>query len=120
MLGLEKRAVKMVMHEQLALIILAAKWKIYVNNQLGQGTCLYQILCSIRYMIEIQKLIAARKNRVVNHNKVWGKIENYLTLKKNQINYIVSSSHNPNNHQISHFPILYSRQLSDLMNFDQQ
>ena len=77
--GVEKRAVKLVMHDQLALIILAAKWKIYVNNQLGQGTCLYQILYAIHYMIEILKLIAARRKRVVNHNELWGEIENDLT-----------------------------------------
>jgi hypothetical protein len=79
MIGLEQRAIKLNMHDQLALIIMATKWTIYANNQLGQNTCLYQILCIIRNTIEIQKLIAARKDRVLNHNKVWGEIENYLT-----------------------------------------
>jgi hypothetical protein len=80
MLGLEKkRATKLVMHEQLAQIILAVKWTIYVNNQLGEKTCFYQILCSIQNMIEIQRLIAARKQKITNHNLIWGEIENYLT-----------------------------------------
>jgi hypothetical protein len=79
MIGLEQRAIKLKMQDQLALIIMATKWKIYANNQLGQNTCLYQILCTIRNMIEIQKLIAARKEKVFYHNKIWGEIENYLT-----------------------------------------
>jgi hypothetical protein len=80
MLGLEERANKLIkMHEQLAQVLMAAKWQIYANNQLGQTTCFYQILCSIRSMIEIQKLIAARKQKVAKHNQLWGEIEDYLT-----------------------------------------
>jgi hypothetical protein len=79
MIGLENRAIKLKMHEQLGKILLAAKWKLYVNNQLGQDTCFYQIMCAIRSMIEIQKLIAERKQKVENHNEVWGQIEDYLT-----------------------------------------
>jgi hypothetical protein len=79
MLGLEKRAIKLNMHEQLAEIILVAKWKIYTNNQLGQNTCFYQILCSIGNMIVVQKFIAARKQKVAKHDQLWGEIEDYLT-----------------------------------------
>ena len=78
-IGLEQRAGKLKMHDQLALIILATKWKIYTNNQLGQATCLYQILCAVRNMIQIQKLIATRKQKAATHNQTWGQIEDYLT-----------------------------------------
>jgi hypothetical protein len=78
-LGLEERANKLRMHEQLAQIIMAVKWRIYANNQSGETTCFYHILCSIRSMIEIQRLISARKQKVAKHNQLWGEIEDYLT-----------------------------------------
>jgi hypothetical protein len=58
---------------QLSQIILCTKWQIYANKLMGQSTCLYQILCAIRNMINIQKLIASKKD------KMWGDIESYLT-----------------------------------------
>jgi hypothetical protein len=67
------------MHDQLNQIIMATKWRIYANKLMGQGTCLYQILCAIRNMLNVTKLIAAKNERIQNYTKVWGEIESYLT-----------------------------------------
>jgi exonuclease III len=67
------------MHEQWNLIIMATKWRIYANKIMGQSTCLYQILCAIRNMLNINKLIANKIGRVENYTKMWGDIESYLT-----------------------------------------
>jgi hypothetical protein len=58
---------------------MAIKWRVHANKQLGTETCLYQILCSIRNMISIQKLIATRKEKGDKHDEIWGEIESYLT-----------------------------------------
>jgi hypothetical protein len=67
------------MKVQLDEILLVVKWKIYANKQMGENTCFYQILCSIRNMISIQKLIATRKEKGDKHEEIWGEIEGYLT-----------------------------------------
>jgi hypothetical protein len=79
LIGLEQRPVKIEMAYQLEEIIMAIKWRIHANKQLGTETCLYQILCSIRKMITIQKLIAMQRHTNVKHDIIWGKIEDYLT-----------------------------------------
>jgi hypothetical protein len=78
-IGLEQRPYKISMKPQLDEIILAVKWRIHANKQLGENTCFYHILCSIRYMINIQKLIAMRKNKDNQFNIDWGEIADYLT-----------------------------------------
>jgi hypothetical protein len=78
-LGLEQRQDKIAMKTQLDEIILAVKWRIHANKQLGEDTCFYHILCSIRNMINIQKLIAMRKNKDNQFNIDWGEIADYLT-----------------------------------------
>jgi hypothetical protein len=78
-LGLEPRPGKIAKKTQLDDILLAVKWRIYANKQLGEDTCFYQILCSIRNMIYIQKLIARRKNKDDEHSAIWGEISDYLT-----------------------------------------
>jgi hypothetical protein len=79
LLGLEKRTNGIEMAYQLEEIIMATKWRIHANKQLGTETCFYQILCSVRNMITIQKLIAMRKQNDAKHDIIWGKIEDYLT-----------------------------------------
>ena len=78
-IGLRQRTYKVVMKSQLDDIIIATKWKIYANKQMGVNTCFYQILCNIRTMIEIQKLIFKRKENDRKHAEVWGKIQDHLT-----------------------------------------
>ena len=78
-LGLAQRPYKMVMKAQLDDILLAVKWRIYANKQMGENTCFYQILCSIRNTINVLKLISARNNRHSRHEETWGEIENHLT-----------------------------------------
>jgi hypothetical protein len=78
-LGLGKRQNKIVLQPQLDEIMLAVKWRIYATKQMGEDTCFYQILCSIRNMINTQKLIAIRKERGGKHTDILGKIEDYLT-----------------------------------------
>jgi hypothetical protein len=66
-------------HDQLSQIILATKWQIYANKLMGQSTCLYQILCAIRNMLNIHKLIANKNDRMQRYTEMWGDIESYLT-----------------------------------------
>jgi hypothetical protein len=67
------------MHDQLNQIILATKWRIYADKLIGQSTCLYQILCAIRSMLSISRLIASKKGKIQNYTEMWGDIEGYLT-----------------------------------------
>jgi hypothetical protein len=79
MLGLEKRQVKIRMQEQLNEIIMATKWKIHANKQMGENTCLYQILHSINQMINLYELIANRNHKIQKHEEKWRQIKDYLT-----------------------------------------
>jgi hypothetical protein len=78
-LGIEQRPFKLEMKTQLDDIILATKWRIYANKQMGEDIGFYQVLCSIRSMINIQKLIASRRDISGKHDIIWGQIEDYLT-----------------------------------------
>jgi hypothetical protein len=49
--GLEARNIKLKMKNQLDTIILVAKWRIYVNKQLGQKTSFIQIKRDTEQMI---------------------------------------------------------------------
>jgi hypothetical protein len=79
LLGLEQRTEKLAMQSQLDDIIMSVKWKIYANKQLGLDTCLYQVLCTIRSMINIQKIIATNNDKGPKHEEFWGRIEDHLT-----------------------------------------
>jgi hypothetical protein len=79
LLGLEQRPEKLVMQPQLDDIIMAVKWKIHANKQLGLDICLYQILCTIRSMINIQRIIATDKLKGPKHEEIWGNISDHLT-----------------------------------------
>ena len=78
-IGLQNRPIKIAMKTQLDEILLAVKWKIYANKQMGEDLGFYQILCSIRNMISIQNLIAIRRDKGDKHDSIWGEIESYLT-----------------------------------------
>jgi hypothetical protein len=78
-IGIEQRPFKLSMKSNLDDIILATKWRIYANKQMGEEIGFYQVLCSIRSMIYIQKLIASRKDRDDKYEQNWGQIEDYLT-----------------------------------------
>ena len=58
---------------------MTTKWKIHSNNQLGEATCLYQVLHNIRNMLQIQKLIANKNLKMQRYEDKWGSIEEYLT-----------------------------------------
>jgi hypothetical protein len=79
MLGLSHRTETIIMRDQLNEIIMSTKWKIHANNQLGETTCLYQILYNIKYMIQIQQLIANKNSKMAKHDEKWSKIEDFLT-----------------------------------------
>jgi hypothetical protein len=78
-LGLNKRDIKIIKHEQLNKIMMVVKWNIHVNKQLGQTCWLYQILNKIRQMIRIEGLIALNKEQLNKHNDLWTEVEEYLT-----------------------------------------
>jgi hypothetical protein len=71
--GIETRNFKLVMKYQLDTIILAAKWKIYANKQLGQKSDINHIKRAIKQMIETLEFIASRNQRIDKHEEVWGK-----------------------------------------------
>jgi hypothetical protein len=73
-IGLEPRNVKLNMEPQLNIIILAAKWMIYANKQLGQKTKMLHIINGIKQIIETLKYIAGRNQRLMKHEEAWGTI----------------------------------------------
>ena len=79
LLGLAPRTSTLVMQSQLNDIITAIKWNIHANKQLSLDTCLYQILCTIRNMINIQGMIATKNEKGANHERTWGIILDHLT-----------------------------------------
>jgi hypothetical protein len=79
MLGLYRSTEKVVMEDQLNEIIMVTKFKIHANKKLGEETCLYQILHSIRYMLKIHEVIANRNLKMQKHEEKWGLIEDALT-----------------------------------------
>jgi hypothetical protein len=78
-LGLSQRTEKIIMREQLNDIIMTTKWKIHANNQLGETTCLYQILYNIKNMLQIRKLIANKNLKMAKYEDKWSSIEEHLT-----------------------------------------
>jgi hypothetical protein len=78
-LGLKKRNFKIIKQEQLNKIMTLVKWKIHTNKQLGETCWLYQVLSSIRQMIKIEEMIAAKNNKLGIHRATWEEIEDYLT-----------------------------------------
>ena len=79
MIGLEARNEKIIKAEQLNTVILAAKWKIHANKQLGQKTGMYQVLIAIKQTIETLSLIANRNQNGNKHEQFWGEILDHLT-----------------------------------------
>jgi hypothetical protein len=79
MLGMSIGTDKISEINQLNMIILAVKWKIHVNKQLAQKTCMYQVLIAIRQMIDTLGFIACRNHKSNKHEMIWGNILNHLT-----------------------------------------
>ena len=77
-LGLAQRTEKIIMRDQLNEIIMTTKWKIHANNQLGEVTCLYQVLYNIKSMLQIQKLIANKNSKLTIYEEKWSLIEEHL------------------------------------------
>jgi hypothetical protein len=78
-IGLDPRRERLEMEYQLNTIILAAKWKVHANKQMGQPTSFYQILLQIRQNIDTLSLIATKNQRMHMHNQLWDKISDFLT-----------------------------------------
>jgi hypothetical protein len=78
-IGLKKRNFKIIKEEQLNKILMSVKWKLHTNKQQGETICLYQVLNSIRQMIMIEEMIAAKNNKINFHNQTWEEILDYLT-----------------------------------------
>ena len=55
------------------------KWKIHTNKQSGEICWLYQVLNSIRQMIRIEAMIAAKNNKLNSHHNMWDEVNDYLT-----------------------------------------
>jgi hypothetical protein len=79
MLGLSPRLEKIEMEYQLNNIILATKWKIHANKQLGLTTCFYQVLLQVRHLIDTLDFIADRNGKTDKHLQLWEKILIALT-----------------------------------------
>jgi exonuclease III len=78
-IGLSQRTEKIIMRDQLNEIIMTTKWKIHANNQLGEKTCLYQILYNIKNMLQTQKCIANKNSQMTKYDIKWSSIEEHLT-----------------------------------------
>ena len=78
-IGLSQRTETIIMRDQLNEIIMTTKWKIHANNQLGEKTCLYQILYNIKNMLQTQKLIANKNSQITKYDIKWSSIEEHLT-----------------------------------------
>jgi hypothetical protein len=79
LIGLEPRNIKVEKEKQLEHIILTVKCIIYANKQLGQSISFNKVLGGIRYMMQIQKIIAVKNGRGEMYDEEWGEIENLLT-----------------------------------------
>jgi hypothetical protein len=79
LIGVHDRNFKIQMKEQLNEIITLTKWKIHANKQLGENTCFYQILYSIKYMITLDEIIATRNEKLHKHVEKWNLIKDSLT-----------------------------------------
>ena len=70
-LGKEKGENKLTMEEQLDFIILATKWNIHKNKQLGQKTHIIQVKREIKQMINTLEYIASRNQKLEKHDDKW-------------------------------------------------
>jgi hypothetical protein len=77
-LGLTPRRGKIIMEEQLNLIIMTVKWKIHTNKQMGEGTGWHHIRISIKNMIKTLSFIAHKNHKSEQHSRTWGKIAESL------------------------------------------
>jgi exonuclease III len=82
-LGMETKNAKLIMKEQLDVIILATKWKIYTNKQLGQELDIFQVKRKIKQTIDTLEYIANRNQKLGKHDKIWEKIIERLPQLKN-------------------------------------
>ena len=78
-LGLGVRKDKILLKEQLNCIILAIKWKIHASKQMNENFCFRHSISAIRQMLDTLSYIADKNEKSANHNKMWGKITEYLT-----------------------------------------
>jgi hypothetical protein len=79
LIGLEPRNIKIEKEKQLDHIIQTTKWIIHANKQLGQSLSFNKVLGGIRYMMQIQKIIAIKNGRGEIYDEEWSVIENLLT-----------------------------------------
>jgi hypothetical protein len=76
--GLGPRTEKVVMQYQLNCIILAVKWKIHANKQLGENIRFFQVLKAIKQMLETLSFIAVKNENSSKHNQIWHGIAEHL------------------------------------------
>jgi hypothetical protein len=77
-IGKEKGNIKLIMEEQLDIIILATKWNIHKNKQMGQKTHIIQIKREIKQMINTLEYIASRNQKLEKHDDIWRNIVEHL------------------------------------------
>jgi hypothetical protein len=59
--------------------LLLAKWHIYKNKLNQSDTFFYRFLCELKYLINVEKTIAAKNNRLQEFTQMWQKIEDHIT-----------------------------------------
>ena len=72
MLGLQPRNTNIKMKDQLDEIMIATKWKIHANKQLGDNTNFQHIKMHIKNMLNTQKIIACRREKLQKYEDTWG------------------------------------------------
>ena len=61
--------------------LLLAKWHIYKNKLNQSDTFFYRFLCELKYFINVEKIIAAKNNRLQEYTKMWQKLRT-ISLNK--------------------------------------
>jgi hypothetical protein len=78
MLGLVSRPGKVKMELQLNSIIMAVKWRLHADKQMGQSTSFYQVLFQVKRTIDTLTLIAAKNQTTAKNDKLWENISRSL------------------------------------------
>jgi hypothetical protein len=78
MIGLGNRVDKVKMEFQLNTIIIAVKWRLHADKQMGLSTSFFQVLLQIKRTIDTLKFIAAKNHRAEQFHQLWEIIVNSL------------------------------------------
>jgi hypothetical protein len=59
--------------------LLFAKWHVYRCKLNESEVFFYKFLCELKYTLDIEKIIAIKKDKLQKYNDKWQMVENYIT-----------------------------------------